>query len=110
MRASKVIGIGPRLKEASYNEHSTIQSSSSVQGRGLSGGGAAVHLDEEAPRKYRLTLAVTGVNVFNHVNLAPPNGVLESPLFNQTQSLAKGQFGSPIPGNRAILLQSNFSF
>jgi Carboxypeptidase regulatory-like domain len=111
MRASKVIGIGPRLKTASENDNSTIQSSNSVQGRGLSGGGAPIHLDAAAPRKYSLTIAVGANNVFNQVNLAPPNGVLNSRLFNQTQSLAgNGPYGSPVPGNRTVFLQSNFSF
>lgn len=111
MRASKVIGIGPRLKTASENDNSTIQSSNSVQGRGLSGGGAPIHLDAAAPRKYSLTIAVGANNVFNQVNLAPPNGVLTSRLFNQTQSVAgNGPFGSPLPGNRTVFLQSNFSF
>ncbi len=110
VRASKVIGIGPRLKTAAENDNSTIQSSNSVQGRGLSGGGASIHLDAATPRKYSLTLAGGAVNVFNQVNLAPPNGVLNSPLFNQSQSLANGQFSSPVPGNRTIFLQSNFSF
>jgi len=110
LRASKVIGIGPRLKQASNNDNSTIQSGGSVQGRGLSGGGAAIQWDAEAPRKYSLTLAGAAINAFNQVNLAPPDGVLESRLFNQTQSLASGQFGSPIPANRTIILQSSFSF
>lgn len=110
MRASKVIGIGPRLKTASENDDSTIHSSNSVQGRGLSGGGATIHLDAAAPRKYSLTLAGTMLNVFNQVNLAPPNGVLGSRLFNQNLSLANGQFGSPTAGNRTIFLQTNFSF
>jgi hypothetical protein len=111
MRASKVIGIGPRLKTASENDNSTIQSSNSVQGRGLSGGGAPIHLDAAAPRKYSLTIAVGANNVFNQVNLAPPNGVLTSRLFNQTQSVANnGPYGSPLPGNRTVFLQSNFSF
>jgi hypothetical protein len=110
MRASKVIGIGPRLKTAAENDNSTIHSSNSVQGRGLSGGGATIHLDAAAPRKYSLTLAVGANNVFNQVNLAPPNGVLNSRLFNQTQSLANGPYGAPVPGNRTVFLQSNFSF
>lgn len=109
LRASKVIGIGPRMQTAGQSDH-TMQPSSNVQGRGLSGGGTSIRLDAAAPRKYSLTLAASGINLFNHVNLAPPNGVLESPLFNQTQSLASGTYGNPIPGNRAILLQSNFSF
>ena len=110
LRASKVIGIGPRLRTSAENDNTTIHSSNTVQGRGLSGGGATIRLDAAAPRKYSLTLAGSAVNAFNQVNLATPNGVLDSRLFNQTQSLANGTFGNPIPANRAILLQSTFSF
>jgi hypothetical protein len=110
LRASKVIGIGPHLKQASNNDDNTIQSSGSVQRRGLSGGGAAIPIDATAPRKFSLTLSASAINAFNQVNFAPQNGVLESPLFNQSQSLAGGQFGNPFPANRAILLESTFSF
>lgn len=110
LRASKVIGIGPRLRQESDNDQTAIQSSNSVQGRGLSGGGAAIHLDAAAPRIYSLTLAMGVTNVLNQVNFAPPNGVLQSPLFNQTQSLAAGEYSNPIPGNRMIMFQSSFSF
>jgi hypothetical protein len=50
------------------------------------------------------------LNVLNVVNLGTPNGVMTSPLFNKTQSLAGGQFSSPTPGNRAIMFQTMFSF
>lgn len=110
MRASKVFGVGPRLERPGANNNATIRSSNTVQGRGLSGGGAPIHLDASAPRKYKLTLAISAINLFNEVNLAPPNGVLESRIFNQTQSLATGEFSNPIPGNRMIMIQSSFSF
>ena len=108
MRISKVIGIGPRVKNK--EDDKGIQASQSVSGRGLSGGGAAIHLDATAPRKYNLTLVGGALNVFNVVNLGTPNGVLDSRLFNQTQSLASGPFSNPTPGNRAVLFQANFSF
>ena len=110
LRASKVFGIGPRMQSTSATQHATIQSSNSVSDRGLSGGGAAVHLDAAAPRRYSLTLAVAAINLLNEVNLGTPNGVLLTPLFNQTQSLAAGAYVSPTPGNRTILVQSTFSF
>jgi Carboxypeptidase regulatory-like domain len=108
MRVSKVIGVGPREKNG--EDDKGIQASQSVSGRGLSSGGAAIHLDASAPRKYKLTFVAVALNLFNVVNLGTPNGVLDSRLFNQTQSLANGPFGNPTPGNRAILLQANFSF
>jgi hypothetical protein len=109
MRVSKVIGIGPRVKDESGNDHN-IETSNSVRGRGLSGGGASIRLDATAPRKYSLTFVVGALNLFNQVNLAPPNGVLLSKLFNQSQSLASGPYGMPTPGNRNIFFQSSFSF
>jgi hypothetical protein len=108
MRVSKVIGVGPREKNA--QDDKGIQASQSVSGRGLSSGGAAIHLDATAPRKYSLTFVAVALNIFNVVNLGTPNGVLDSRLFDQTQSLASGPFGNPTPGNRSILLQANFSF
>lgn len=108
MRVSKVFGVGPRVKGAENGRG--IQASQSVSGRGLSSGGAAIHLDATAPRKYNLTFVAVALNVFNVVNLSTPNGVLDSRLFNQTQSLASGPFGNPTPGNRAIMFQANFSF
>ncbi len=108
VRVSKVIGVGPRIKEAA--EGNTIHNNNSVSGRGLSGGGAAIRLDAGAPRKFNLTFAVGANNLFNIVNLGTPNGVLKSPLFGQTQQLAGGQFGGATPGNRSVFLQSRFSF
>jgi hypothetical protein len=44
------------------------------------------------------------------VNLGTPNGVLLSPLFNQSQTVAPPPFQSATPGNRAISFQASFSF
>ncbi len=109
MRVSKVVGVGPRLKEEKQDDGFQA-GGGSVSGRGLSGGGAQIHLDAKAPRKYNLTFVAVALNVFNIVNWGTPNGVMTSPLFGQTQSLAGGQFGTPTPGNRSIMFQTQFSF
>ncbi len=101
IRVSKVIGIGPRI-EGSKGPGGMQGNNGSVNGRGLSSGGAPPKLDASVARKYSLTLIGGAINVFNIVNLATPNGTLISPLFGKTQSLASGPFGSPTPGNRAI--------
>jgi hypothetical protein len=108
LRLSKVIGIGPRIRTASDGD--TLQNGNSVSDRGLSSGGASIRLDEGAPRRYSLTLVAGGSNLLNIVNWSPPNGVLISPLFNKSQSLAGGPFANPTPGNRAIIFQINLSF
>ena len=110
LRISKVFGIGPRIEKAGEGQTFTPGGGGGVGGRGLSAGGAAIRLDAAAPRRYNLTLVAGANNLFNMVNLGTPNGVLLSPLFNQTQSLAGGQFGNPTPGNRTIVFQSTFTF
>jgi hypothetical protein len=82
----------------------------SVSGRGLGGAQAGPRLDASVPRKYSLTLVVAALNLFNIVNRGPENGVLNSSLFGQSQTLAGGPYGSPTAGNRSILFQANFSF
>ena len=78
--------------------------------RGLSGNSASILLNASAPRMFNLTFVVGASNVLNIVNWGTPNGVLNSPLFNRSQSLAGGAFANPTPGNRAIVFQTNLSF
>jgi hypothetical protein len=76
---------------------------------GLSGTNGPPRLDQTVPRRYSLTFSAMAHNVFNHVNLAAPVGVLESPLFGQSTALAGGFFSSAA-ANRSIDLQASFSF
>lgn len=108
LRMSKTFGIGPRAEGTSGLSGGA--NNGNVSSRGLSGGQGQVRLDASVPRKYSLTLVGTALNLFNIVNLGTPNGVLNSSLFGQTQSVAGGTFGSPTPGNRTFLLQAQFSF
>ncbi len=81
-------------------------------GRGLSGGGGPGGPFSAAAatnRRYNLTFSVSARNVLNRVNLAPPIGNLDSPLFGESNALAGGpySFGS---ATRRIDLQVLFSF
>jgi hypothetical protein len=82
-------------------------------GRGLSGGGGgpggAFGGGASTNRRYNVTFSVSARNIFNRVNLAPPIGNLDSPLFGQSNDLAGGpySFGS---ATRRIDLQALFSF
>jgi hypothetical protein len=80
-------------------------------GRGLSGGGGGGFFGPSTPvnARYSLTFSVNARNVFNSVNLAPPIGVIGSPLFGQSNALAGGFFSSP-SANRRIDLQASFNF
>jgi hypothetical protein len=62
-----------------------------------------------AGKRYVLTFGVQARNVLNHVNYAPPIGVLSSPFFGQSTSTA-GMFGGGAAGNRKIELQVRFTF
>jgi hypothetical protein len=108
MRASKTIGVGPRLKEEGDTGNQNVNTS--VSGRGLSGNGGGVRLDEKVPRKFNVTFVAIALNCLNIVNWAPPNGVMESPLFGKTQSLASGPYSGPTPGTRTVLFFTNFTF
>jgi hypothetical protein len=79
-------------------------------GRGLGGApGGAFMTAPTSNRRYNLTFSVSARNVLNRVNLAPPTGNLESPLFGESNALAGGpySFGS---ATRRIDLQALFSF
>jgi Carboxypeptidase regulatory-like domain len=102
LRVSEVIGIGPRAQTNSQGVN--------LSSGGISGSSAQIKLDATPERKYRLTFTQGFVNLFNVVNLAPPNGTLLSPLFGKSQSLATGAFANDVPGNRYIYLTATFNF
>lgn len=62
----------------------------------------------EIQKKYMLGLGVSAENVLNHVNLAPPVGVLGSPLFGRSTALS-GTFGSG-SANRTVNVEMYFRF
>ncbi|HEX3986290.1 MAG TPA: carboxypeptidase regulatory-like domain-containing protein [Acidobacteriaceae bacterium] len=125
MRMSKSIGIGPRVEGGTGGSgggpggpppggspHGGDPGGGPGGGLGpggLSSSGGPPRLDQELPRRYSLTFAAMGRNVFNNVNLAQPVGVLESPLFGKSNALSGGFFSSPA-SNRSLDLQMTFSF
>jgi hypothetical protein len=62
-------------------------------------------------QRYNLTISVQARNLLNHVNPGPINGIITSPLFDQSNSLAGG-FGAFAQSgeNRRIDLQARFTF
>jgi hypothetical protein len=66
--------------------------------------------NKQTPPRYTLTVIAGATNVLNMVNLAPPNGVLSSPLFGQQLTPAGGPFTLSSPGNRTVFVTSYFSF
>jgi hypothetical protein len=77
---------------------------------GLSGNnGGPPRMDQAVARRYSLNFTAMARNVFNHVNLASPVGVLDSPLFGKSNALSGGFFSSAA-SNRSIDLQVSFNF
>jgi hypothetical protein len=123
LRLSKSIGIGPRSERRADGGFNGPPPGGGGRGPGGGGppggglgpgglsssGGRPPSLDQQAPRRYSLNFTAMGRNVFNTVNLAPPVGVLESPLFGKSNALAGGFFSSP-SSNRSIDLQMSFNF
>lgn len=125
LRLSKSFGIGPRVEGGAGGSSGGPGGGPGGPGGGpggpgggpggglgpggLGGNGGPPHLDAELPRKYSLTMAAMGRNIFNQVNLAAPVGVLASPLFGRSNALAGGVFSSAA-SNRSLTLQLRFSF
>ena len=113
MRASKVIGIGPKMEGGSGagGRGGGWRGGGGLHG-GLSGNrGGPGQLDQSVSNRYNLTLSMWATNILNHENLGTPNGALSAPtLFGKSQTLAGGFFASPTAGNRNLWLQATFNF
>ncbi|MFT4114697.1 carboxypeptidase regulatory-like domain-containing protein [Silvibacterium sp.] len=64
----------------------------------------------EIERKYKLSFGARASNFVNKVNLAPPVGVLDSPLFGTSTALNSGFGGSSGSANRTVVLFTDFNF
>ena len=74
---------------------------------GMFGGGGG-----NTGKRYNLTFSIQARNLLNHVNPGPINGIVTSPLFGQSNSLAGGGFGAFADNgnNRRMELQVRFAF
>lgn len=130
MRATKSIGIGPRVTGAVGGSGGFGGGPGGPGGGGpppgggpggggpggglgpggLSGrGGGPPGMDQLPPRRYSLNFAANARNLFNNVNYATPISSLNSPKFGTYNALAGGFFSSGA-SNRSIDLQVSFNF
>ncbi|MFZ0737197.1 MAG: carboxypeptidase regulatory-like domain-containing protein [Candidatus Acidiferrales bacterium] len=127
LRVSKTIGLGKKLESGAGSGQSGGGGGGRGGGgrgpggglgpRGLTGGGGGgggpFSMGGSSGRRYNLTFAVSARNLFNHVNVAPPIGTLESPLFGESNALG-GLFGgansTTSTANRRVDLVMTFSF
>ncbi len=121
MRVSKSFGVGPRVEEGK----GAVAGGDGGHGGGGHGGMPGMGLGGSGPhgqstrvdRRYSITLSAFAHNIFNVVNLAPPNGTLggppdgttDSPFFGKSNQLATGFFshGSAV---RDFNFQALFNF
>jgi hypothetical protein len=113
LRLTKTFGIGPKTKNATAAGPQDGRGPGGGGGRRggpLFGGGGPMMTSSNSDRRYNLMFGVGVRNVFNNVNVANPNAVLGSPLFNQSNALQGGPFSQGGTANRRIDLQATFSF
>jgi hypothetical protein len=123
LRVAKSFGVGPRVDEgkgaiAGGGGGGPGGGGGRVPGMGLGGNSGGPHgPDTRVDRRYSITLSAFAHNIFNVVNLAPPNGTLggppdgttDSPFFGKSNQLAAGFFshGSAV---RDFNFQALFNF
>ena len=122
MRVAKSFGVGPRVEEGkgavAGDGGGGRGGGRGMPGMGLGGTGGGPHgPSTRVDRRYSITLSAFAHNIFNVVNLAPPNGTLggppdgttNSPFFGKSNQLASGFFshGSAV---RDFNFQAVFNF
>ncbi len=125
MRVAKSFGVGPRVEEGKGafadgggGPHGGGGHGGHMPGMGLGGTSGGPHgPSTRLDRRYSITLSAFAHNIFNVVNLAPPNGTLggppdgttDSPFFGKSNQLANGFFshGSAV---RDFNFQALFNF
>jgi hypothetical protein len=123
LRLSKAFGIGPRVEGRGPGGFGGGMGGPGFGGGpggggppggglgpgGLSGNRGMPRMNQSVARRYSLTFTANARNALNSVNLAPPVGTLESPLFGKSTALAGGPWSSSA-SNRSIDLQVMFNF
>lgn len=101
LQASKAIHIGPRPR--------LVAKVTPVPKTPLAAQGSAAKASSKPERPWTLTFMVEAQNLFNHNNPGTPIGVLSSPFFGQSISLAN-DFTSLTAANRSLSLHATFTF
>lgn len=78
-------------------------------GGGGRGGPGGMFGPTSSGKKYTLNFSVQALNLFNNIDYGQPGGVLTSPSFNHSTSLAQGMFSTGSAARR-VFAQVVFSF
>ncbi len=112
LRMSKTFGFGDRVGESNTASGGGPRGGPMGGGPppGRGGGGGGPRGDSVSTgHRYNLTLNAQALNLFNIINVAPPTGTIDSPLFGRSNALA-GQIFSSGSAARRIFLQTTFTF
>jgi len=117
LRLTKTFGLGSKTKATAGNQGQGGppgggggRGGGGPRGPLFGGGGGGFNTSSNSDRRYNLMLGVGVRNVFNNVNVANPNAVLGSRLFDVSNALQGGPFSQGSSANRRIELQATFSF
>ena len=123
-RLAKTFGFGGTRERSSNNNGGGFPGGGGPPGGGRGGpgggfaggpgggpGGFFRGLNGSTNQRYNLTISIQARNLLNHVNPGPINGIVTSPLFGESNTLAGG-FGAFAQSglNRRIDLQARFTF
>ena len=109
LRLAKTFGFGPE-REGSGGARPDFGGHGG-HGPGPMRGMGGIFGNPTTPHRYNLTFSVQARNLLNHVNPGPINGIVTSPLFGESNTLAGG-FGpwAQSGNNRRLELQMRFAF
>lgn len=126
LRISRAVGLGPKTDNTQNNAGGPPQGGppdgggrrggppgGSLGPGGLGGGGRGGPGGAFGPastgHKYSLNFSVQALNLFNDISYGQPNGVLTTPRFDHSTTLAGGIFSTGSAARR-IFAQATFSF
>jgi len=113
LRVGRTWGFGPEKGGGGAVRSSRDSGPSSGPALSAPRGGGGMFAPATTPRKYNLTVAMSGRNLLNHTNQGPIIGNITSPLFGQSNQVAGGANGegfSENANNRRLELQIRFTF
>jgi hypothetical protein len=110
LRLTKTIGFGPKIKGGAAQAQAGGPGGGGGRRGGPLFGGGPSFASSNSDQRYNLMFGISARNAFNNVNVANPNAVIGSPLFNVSNSLQGGPFSPGNAANRRIDLQVTFSF
>jgi hypothetical protein len=113
LRISKTWGFGPEKGSGGSGVASRDAKQPGGSGLGPPAGGRGLFTQPGTPRRYNLTIGMSGRNLLNHTNPGPIIGNITSPLFglaNQIAGTPNGEGFLENASNRRLELQIRFTY